>query len=86
MLIIAEDRTVRKMHRIAKEEYLEQQRPRKEELQNDASKSEDVTNKKKQNVCVSIKDEDGSVMMELDQVQRWKECNTGLYLDSDRKI
>ena len=85
------DRKIRKMCKTTKEEYLEQQceeieNLEKKDVQMMYEKVKDVTNKKKQNISSCIKDEDGCVLMEPDQIKRrWTDYIKCLYSDPDRK-
>ena len=78
------------MCRAAKEEYLNRQCEEIEELENKNvqiihEKVEAVVNKKKWHTSSCIKDEDGNVFMEQDQIKnRWTEYINSLYLDTDR--
>ena len=81
---------IRNICRAAKEEYLNRQCEEIEELENKNvqimhEKVKAVVNKKKWLKSSCIKDEDGNVLMEQDQIKkRWTEYINSLYLDTDR--
>ena len=82
---------IRNMCRAAKEEYLNQQCEEIEELENRNiqimhEKVKAVVNKKIWHISSCIKDEDGNVIMEQDQIKgRWTEYINSLYSDTERK-
>ena len=81
---------IRNMCRAAKEEYLNRKCEEIEELENKNvqimhEKVKAVVNTKKWHISSCIKDEDGNVLMEQDQIKkRWTEYINSLYLDTDR--
>ena len=85
------DMKIRNICRAAKEEYLSQQCEEIEDLENrnvqimyDRVKA--VVNEKKWYISSYVKDEDGTVLMEQDQIKRrWTEYINGLYSDTERK-
>ena len=82
---------IQNMCRAAKKEYLNQQCEEIEELENRNiqimhDKVKAVVNKKIWHISSRIKDEDGNVLMEQDQIKgRWTEYINSLYSDTERK-